>query len=65
MIKLLTVEIPSATRRRLEMMGFPHDISGRDVASFLIEQGLSVLEKHRAPPQVAEPLPSRKVGLLK
>jgi hypothetical protein len=28
-------------------MGFPHDIKGRDVARFLIEQGLEVLEKRR------------------
>jgi hypothetical protein len=43
----LVVEVPSGTRRRLEMMGFPHDLNGRDVLCFLIEQGLSVLEKHR------------------
>jgi hypothetical protein len=46
-MELLTVEIPQDTRRRLEIMGFPHDLSGRDVARFLIEEGLAVLEKHR------------------
>jgi hypothetical protein len=28
-------------------MGFPYDVNGRDVLCFLIEQGLTVLEKHR------------------
>jgi hypothetical protein len=47
MKELLTVEVPSGTRRRLEIMGFPHDVNGREVLHFLIEQGLEVLEKHR------------------
>jgi hypothetical protein len=47
MKEILTVEVPSGTRRRLEMMGFPHDLNGRDVLCFLVEQGLAVLEKHR------------------
>ena len=47
MSEMLVVEIPSDTRRRLELMGFPYDISGREIARFLIEQGLAVLEKHR------------------
>jgi hypothetical protein len=48
-MELLTVEVPRGTRRRLEMLGFPHDVTGRDVIRFLIEQGLAVLEKHRKP----------------
>ena len=43
----LTVEVPRETTRRLEMMAFPHDLNGRDVICFLIQQGLEVLEKHR------------------
>ena len=45
--EILTVEVCSGTRRRLEMLGFPHDIAGREVLRFLIEQGLAVLEGHR------------------
>ena len=45
--EVLTIEVPNGTRRRLEMMGFPYDVNGRDVVRFLIEQGLGVLEKHR------------------
>jgi hypothetical protein len=58
MSEMLVVEIPSDTRRRLELMGFPYDISGRDIACFLIEQGLAVLEKHRG---AAEPEIPRKL----
>jgi hypothetical protein len=47
--EILTVEVANGTRRRLEVMGFPYDVSGRDVVRFLIEQGLSVLESHRGP----------------
>ena len=43
----LVVRVPSGTTRRLEMMAFPHDLNGRDVICFLIQQGLEVLEKHR------------------
>jgi hypothetical protein len=50
MKEMLTVEVPNGTRRRLEMMGFPYDLNGRDVLCFLIEQGLAVLEKHRCRP---------------
>ena len=44
------VEVPSGTHRRLEIMGFPYDLNGRDVLCFLIEQGLAVLEKDRSGP---------------
>ena len=44
---MMTVEVSDDTRRRLEMMGFPYDITGREVVCFLIEEGLAVLEKHR------------------
>jgi hypothetical protein len=47
MTELMTVEVSSDTRRRLEMMGSHYDLSGRDVLRFLIEQGLGVLEQHR------------------
>ena len=46
-METLTVEVPRETLRRLEIMGFPNDVNGRDVLCFLIEQGLAVLEKHR------------------
>ena len=45
--EILTVEMSTGTSRRLEMMGFSHDLNGRDVVRFLIEEGLGVLEKHR------------------
>jgi hypothetical protein len=47
MTELVTVEVEEGTTRRLEMLGFPHDVPGRDVLRFLVEQGLEVLEKHR------------------
>lgn len=46
-LELLTIEVQNGTRRRLAKMGFPYDLSGRDIVRFLIEEGLSVLEKHR------------------
>jgi hypothetical protein len=49
-METLTVEVPRETLRRLEIMGFMNDLNGRDVLCFLIEQGLSVLEKHRSLP---------------
>ena len=49
-METLTVEVPRETLRRLEIMGFVNDLSGRDVLCFLIEQGLAVLEKHRGAP---------------
>ena len=45
--EILTVDVSTGTSRRLEMMGFSHDLNGRDVVRFLIEEGLGVLEKHR------------------
>jgi hypothetical protein len=47
MSEMLTLEVPSGTRRRLEMLGFPHGISGSEVVHFLIRDGLDVLERHR------------------
>ena len=53
--EILTVEVESGTRRRLEMLGFPHDLTGREVVRFLIEEGLSVLgEKPDAPRSATE-----------
>jgi hypothetical protein len=46
-METLTLQVPRETLRRLEIMGFPYDLNGRDVLCFLIEQGLAVLEKHR------------------
>jgi hypothetical protein len=57
MKEVLTVEVPSGTRRRLEIMGFPYDRNGRDVMCFLIEQGLAVLERHRRTEQPSLPAP--------
>ena len=56
--------MPSGTSRRLEMMGFSHDLNGRDVVRFLIEEGLGVLESHRNETNVPAPLGSnpREVG---
>ena len=64
MKEMLTVEVPSGTRRRLEVMGFPYDRNGRDVLCFLIEQGLAVLEKHRHGPDATPKVDTRSgVGL--
>lgn len=47
MREMLTLEVPSGTRRRLEILGFLHGISGSEVIHFLIRDGLDVLERHR------------------
>ena len=47
-METLTVQVPRETVRRLEIMGFPYDVNGREILCFLIEQGLAVLEKHRS-----------------
>jgi hypothetical protein len=57
-MEIITVEVEGGTRRRLEMLGFPHDLAGRDVLRFLIEEGLGVLEgsrkeRHAEPEHVA------------
>jgi hypothetical protein len=44
-MELFTVELPSDTRRRLEIFGFNYGLTGRDVIVFLLEHGLAVLEK--------------------
>ena len=56
-METLTVEVPRETLRRLEIMGFPNDLNGRDVLCFLIEQGLAVLEKHRGSARTVQSLP--------
>ena len=48
-MELFTVELPSDTRRRLEVFGFNHGLTGRDVIVFLLEHGLAVLEKRLKP----------------
>jgi hypothetical protein len=50
-MELVTVELPSDTRRRLEVLGFNYGLTGRDVIEFLLEHGLAVLEK-RQPEQL-------------
>lgn len=45
----ITISIPSETRRRLATIGFPHDLELKEVAPFLIEQGLTILEKRERP----------------
>jgi hypothetical protein len=47
--ELLTIAIPAETRRRLATAGFPHDLKIPEVARFLIEQGLSILEARERP----------------
>jgi hypothetical protein len=44
-LEAITVELPGGTRRRLAIAGFPHELEAEDVARFLIEQGLAILEK--------------------
>ena len=44
-MELFTVELPRDTRRRLEVLGFNYDLTGRDVITFLIEHGLAILEQ--------------------
>jgi hypothetical protein len=44
-MELVTVEVPRDTRRRLEVLGFNYGLTGRDVIEFLLEHGLTVLEK--------------------
>jgi hypothetical protein len=41
----IAITVPSETRRRLATIGFPHDLELGEVARFLIEQGLTILEK--------------------
>jgi hypothetical protein len=43
--EFITIAVPSETRRRLATLGFPYDLELSEVARFLIEQGLTVLEK--------------------
>jgi hypothetical protein len=47
--ELITIAVPSSTTRRLATIGFPHDLELKDVARFLIEQGLTILEKRDRP----------------
>jgi hypothetical protein len=41
----ITVSVPEGTRRRLAKLGFPYDLDPKEIARFLIEQGLAVLER--------------------
>jgi Fe2+ transport system protein FeoA len=43
--EIIAITVPSETRRRLATLGFPHDLDIKEVARFLIEQGLTVLER--------------------
>jgi hypothetical protein len=43
--ELITIKVPSETRRRLAILGFPHDLEVWDVATLLIEEGLAFLEE--------------------
>jgi hypothetical protein len=56
-MELLTVEMPSDTRRRLEVFGFNNGMTGRDVIVFLLEHGLAILEKRR--PEHTKPIAVR------
>jgi hypothetical protein len=47
--EFITVEVSSETRRRLAKCGFPYDLELKDVARFLIEQGLTILERRERP----------------
>ena len=47
--ELITIAVPSETRRRLATLGFPHELEFKEVAKFLIEQGLTILEKREHP----------------
>ena len=42
---ILTVVVSPGIRRRLEMLGFLNDTSRQELLTFLVEQGLAVLEK--------------------
>jgi hypothetical protein len=44
-LEFITIAVPSETRRRLATLGFPHDLELSEVARFLVEQGLTILEK--------------------
>jgi hypothetical protein len=43
--ELITVRMPEGTRRRLAKLGFPYDVDPKEIARFLIEQGLVILER--------------------
>lgn len=43
--ELVTVQLPDGTIRRLAKLGFPYDLDPKEIARFLIEQGLGVLER--------------------
>jgi hypothetical protein len=44
-LDLIAVQLPNGTLRRLAKLGFPHDLEPKDIARFLIEQGLVILER--------------------
>jgi hypothetical protein len=43
--EFITIAVPSETRRRLATLGFPYDLEIKEVVGFLVEQGLTILEK--------------------
>ena len=56
-MEILTVTLPSGTLRRLATRGFAYELEPKDVARFLIEQGVAILERRdpdlRKPPNAA------------
>ena len=51
--EILTVVVTPGIRRRLEVLGFLNDTNGQELLTFLVEQGLSVLEKSRGRDRIA------------
>jgi hypothetical protein len=47
--ELITIAVSPSTTRRLATAGFPYDLEVKDVARFLIEQGLSIIEERERP----------------
>ena len=52
-LEIITIAVPSATSWRLAILGFPHDLESKEVARFLIEQGLAILEGRSLHPKTA------------
>jgi hypothetical protein len=47
--ELITIAVPKEMRRRLATVGFPHDLEVKEVVRFLVDQGLTILEKRERP----------------
>jgi hypothetical protein len=45
----ITVKVEQGTRRRLHKLGFSHDLTPKEIAQFLIEVGVDILEKRDQP----------------